>query len=157
MDSAGKMLKRISVSAIWSACAIMTCVVFFTVSPIIETQHFPVISDINIQLVDVVNDKMLFRITGTKERDCSLVEPRILVQRFNSPIPVLGVMWADDIGDGPKTRALGYQDFGIWAVVPIGKKLKLEGIYKCHPFWDTRQVLGEWEYGKKDSALLPAR
>ena len=158
MGSAAKLLNLISAGAIWMGGAVLTLVVMFSAGPAIEAKYFPVTTNVEAVLQKVENDKMLFSAQGVKERDCSMIDARILVTPFDSDKPIKGAVWVVDDGHGPKTRALGFQDLGTWAVIPVGKKLVLEGIYKCHPLWETRQVLGTWEYeNEKDRNVLPAR
>lgn len=145
MGCHAKAIRMIAAGATWMGGAILSLVMLFTLGPYVEGKYFPVTQNVHADFIKVEGDKMLFHAYGEKMRDCSLIDARILVYQKGNPIPVKGVVWVVDDGVGPRTRALGEQDLGTWAVIPVGEKLKLEATYQCHPLWETRTELGTWE------------
>ena len=134
---------------IYGGGSMLFLVLMLTLGPILETKYFPVTTDVHASLVKVEGDKMIFWAVGNKVRDCSMLEAHILVDPDGSKGPKpprKGVLWVIEDGEGPRTRALGYQDLGKWAVIPVGKKLTVEATYSCKGIpWETRSVIGTWE------------
>jgi len=139
-----KQLHNLINSVIWVGGGILTLVMIFTLGPILEGKYFPVTKDIQATFIKNDGDKMLFSVYGNKVRDCVLLDARVLVDinKHDNKPPVKGIIWPIDDGQGPSRRALGFQDLGIWAVVPIGDTATISAAYSCHPLWDTRVNLG---------------
>lgn len=136
---------------IWMGSAALTLVMVFTLGPIYEGKHWPVTKNIEATFLKTEGDKMLFRVTGEKVRDCVLLDARVLVDvksTDNKP-PVKGIIWPQEDGDGPVRRALGFQDLGVWAIVPAGEQATISATYTCHPLWETRVSLGTLKVGKE--------
>lgn len=137
---------------IWMGGALLTLVMVFTLGPILEGKYFPVTKDIQAEFIKNDGDKMLFHVYGDKVRDCVLLDARVLVDRKvndNHP-PIKGIIWPVDDGIGPARRALGQQDLGVWAVVPIGEAATISASYSCHPLWDTRVSMGTLMVGQNN-------
>ncbi len=116
----------------------------FILGPIYEGKHFPVTSGVKVELVKTEPDRMVLQAYGTKNRECSLTNIKVLVDANGDSKVTKGVVYLINDGVGDIVRPLGYQDFGIWAVHPIAKKVQVQTSYRCHFLWDTYQVLGEW-------------
>lgn len=123
---------------------ILFVVLMFAMGPAIESKYFPVTTDIKATLVKVDDDEMFYHVIGTKVRHCSLLDLRILVEVEKGQPLVKGSLYVLDDGVGPRTRALGYQDLGMWVIRPIGTRADIDATYTCHPLWLTQVHLGEW-------------
>lgn len=116
----------------------------FILGPFIEGKYFPVTTNVQVTMLSETKERMIFEATGTKLRNCSLIDARVLVeQRHDQPL-VKGAIYVVDDGVGGKTRAVGYQDLGTWAIHPPGNKIYVESTYSCHKLWNTEMKLGEW-------------
>lgn len=95
----------------------------------IEQQFMPAVS--NVMFVKVGD---AYRVTGEKNRACSFVELRVLVQQD-------GVYQKGEVSfindHGPRDRATGLQDFGLWRIIPPGDNFKIQAVHKCHFLWDS--------------------
>lgn len=134
---------------IWMGSALLTLVMVFTLGPIFEGKHFPVTRDLEATFLRTEGEKMLFRVSGDKVRDCALLDARVLVDvnaKDHLP-PVKGIIWPVEEGDGPSRRALGHQDLGVWAIIPSGEVAQVSATYTCHPLWETRVNLGKLKIG----------
>lgn len=125
------------------AC-IIVLVLMFAMGPAIESKYFPVTADVKVGLIKVDDDKMYFRAVGNKLRHCSMLDVRILVTQVEGEPPVKGSIYVLDDGVGPRTRALGFQNLGIWVIEPAGISLDVDATYTCHPLWLTHTHLGNW-------------
>lgn len=121
-------------------------VIVFAIGPTLEGKYFPVTKDVYVELVKTENGKMYFAAQGDKVRHCSLTEVRILVQEEGKKAKSKGSLYVIDDGIGPKVRALGHQDLGVWVIEPIGSALFVDASYNCHPLWRTEHRLGMWPH-----------
>ena len=119
-------------------------VALFILGPFIEGKYFPVTTNVKVTLVEETSEKMVFRAVGTKLRNCSLIDARVLIEQHHDKPLVKGAIYVVDDGIGGKTRALGYQDLGTWAIHPSGNKIYVQSTYSCHNLWNTEMSLGEW-------------
>lgn len=145
-----KQLNTFVHSIIWTGSAMLTLVMLLVLGPIYEGQHYPVTTNIRATFLKTDGDKMLFQVTGNKVRDCVLLDARVLVDikvGDNKP-PIKGIIWPQEDGEGPTRRALGEQDLGIWAILPVGEQAHITATYSCHPLWETRVSLGTMTVGK---------
>jgi len=123
---------------------LIVLIIAFAMGPSVESQYFPVTSDVKVALLKVDGDKMYFKAEGTKLRHCSMLDVRILVKQDEHSTPVKGSIYVLDDGIGPRTRALGHQNLGIWVIEPLGISLDVDATYTCHPLWLTHTHLGNW-------------
>lgn len=118
----------------------------FLLGPVMETKHFPVMDNVTGKFLTSVDGKMFFSMYGNKIRACTFQEIRALVDKKldDGLPPVKGFMWYADEDASGKTRPVGYQDLGVWAIRPQGEQVTVEVSWRCHPFWNTTQTLGVW-------------
>ena len=116
----------------------------FVLGPFIEGRYFPVTTDVQVTLISETSEKMVFAATGTKLRNCSLIDARVLVEQSNGQPLAKGAIYVVEDGVGNKTRAIGFQDLGTWAIHPSGNRVHVESTYSCHKLWNTEMKLGEW-------------
>ena len=125
---------------------IILIVIFFALGPTLEGRYFPVTKEVRVELQKIEDGKMYFSAVGTKVRQCAMTDVRILVQEKDKKAKSKGSLYVINDGIGPKVRALGYQDLGIWVIQPVGSALYVDASYFCHPLWQTHQHLGHWPH-----------
>lgn len=101
----------------------------------LERQFMPVVSNTSFAKIGDV-----YRVTGEKNRACSFIELRVLVQQ-DGVYQKGGVTFIDE--HGPRDRATGRQDFGLWQIIPPGDNFKIQAVHKCHFLWDSVSDLKE--------------
>lgn len=142
------LLKSIGVFLV----SILTVCLIFLVGPIVEGTYFPVTTDMEAQYIDSKERKMYFSVQANMVRDCVLIDVKALVDKdlTDGKKPVKGAAWEAEHVVSPYRIVTGYQDMGVWAVIPEGDRVIVSAVWYCHRFWDTRQVLGRWDRPKKD-------
>lgn len=127
------MIKRISTDIMNTGIAVFFGTLFLLVALVtaqsIERQFMPAVS--NVVFVKVGDT---YRVTGEKNRSCSFVELRVLVQQ-DGVYQKGEVTFIND--HGPRDRATGLQDFGLWRIIPPGDNFKIQAVHKCHFLWDS--------------------
>lgn len=148
------MTHRVSKQANWfaNALALLGLLLIlmpgmFIIGPHLEGKYFPVTVNLQYDLMQVEEGKMIIHVYGDKVRSCSLTDIKVLVDQDGKgpQLPKKGIIYPVDDGIGPRVRPLGHQDMGIWAIQPDGKMVSIYGTYRCHPFWETNVKIGEWE------------
>lgn len=122
-------------------------VLILILGPIMEGQYFPVVRHMSATFVKSENGKMYFDVVGEKLRACKFIEIRAVVDKsISDPTPpVKAFVQFKETSEGPLTRPVGFQSFGMWEIVPTGDRAILQGSWSCHRLWDTNQSIGEFE------------
>ncbi len=119
-----------------------------------EGKHFPVTTDVTVQLVSQDKDKMVFVGSGRKVRNCSLIDAKVLVDSKGEGVFKRGVIVLGIDTPGPRVLPLGIQELGTWKIYPPGNAITVEAHYKCHPFWETVVTLGTWDADEPERTFL---
>lgn len=141
------------VSGILGILGAITLWLLLVLGPIVEARYFPVTTGIKVELLKVENQVMHFQAYGTKVRQCALVDVKALVSK-NGKVQK-GAIWVINDGVGDKVRPLGYQDLGVWGIIPVSEKITIQGTYSCHPFWNITYTLGTWTSADKPVRAAP--
>lgn len=128
----------------------------FITAQALEGKHFPVTSDVRVQLLKADKDKMTFEAQGRKVRNCALIDVKVLVDKTGEGAFKRGVIVLDDSDPGPRVLPLGVQYLGKWNIYPPGNAVSVEAHYSCHPFWDTVVTLGTWDADEPPQLFAPS-
>jgi len=123
----------------------------------LEGKHFPVTTDVTVQLVKQDKDKMTFVGSGRKVRNCALIDVKVLVDKTGEGVWKHGVIVLSDESPGPRVLPLGVQELGTWNIYPPANAYLVEAHYKCHPFWETVVQLGKWDADEPEQTYLPSK
>ena len=121
----------------------------FGLGPWVDKQ-FPVVDPFVITEIGCSSDNPCVVISGwmEKRRDCKFLELYGYVTRPGEKMGrVVEVKFLDRAEpDDRKTRPVGSQYWGAWQInAEEGDHISLHAIHQCHPLWETKGVLAEFD------------
>lgn len=148
MQQIVKTMRRLRVVALanLSAAAFLFLVpVAYIKGPRIEASLMPVWSSMLMEWHSVERDPwgLSASVTGHKARpECRPIE--FIAMRWDGHIWHRTAFRVDGRVPGIITRPDGWQALGVWSFRDYGSRIRIAGSYRCHEWWDTPAILGEW-------------
>lgn len=114
----------------------------------IDQYLFPVIGEVNYEILSSDDDKVMYRVFVEKKRECSLVSIAAYTETEDGIIKLPPINFKGEMGIS--SRPVGKHDTGIWEIGVASLLNKPEYIevvteHNCLPLWTKITSLGKWK------------